>query len=54
MNVRHPMGDLHSFSVKNIFYNKNEHKAFLFSRGDLIDNPKIKYCLSVKYYQGGL
>ena len=30
MNVRHPMGVLYLFSIKNIFYEKNELKLFLF------------------------
>ena len=28
MNIRHPMGVLHSFSIKNIFYNKMDVKDF--------------------------
>ena len=31
MNVRHPMSVLHSFSIINIFYDKTDFKAFLFS-----------------------
>ena len=31
MNVRHPMGVLHSFFIKNIFYDKMDLKSFLFS-----------------------
>ena len=31
MNVRHPMGVLHSFSIKNIFFDKMDLKTFLFS-----------------------
>ena len=30
MNVRHPESVLHSFSIKNIFYDKNELKGFSF------------------------
>ena len=30
MNVRHPMGVLHSFSIKNIFYDKMEVRLFYF------------------------
>ena len=34
MNLRHPSeGFLHSFSIKNIFYDKNELMAFLFGCG---------------------
>ena len=29
MNVRHSMDVLHSFSIKNIFYDKMDLKAFL-------------------------
>ena len=28
MNVRHPMGVLHSFSIKNIFYDKMDLRLF--------------------------
>ena len=31
MNVRHPQGVLHSYSIKNMFYDKIDLKAFLFS-----------------------
>ena len=30
MNVRHPMGVLHSFSIKNIFYDKIDLRLFYF------------------------
>ena len=30
MNVRHPMGALHSFSIKNIFYDKMDLRLFYF------------------------
>ena len=30
MNVRHPMGVLHSFSIKNIFYDEIELRLFYF------------------------
>ena len=30
MNVRHPMGVLHSFSIKNIFYDKMDLMLFYF------------------------
>ena len=30
MNLRHPMGVLHSFSIKNIFYNKMDFVLFIF------------------------
>ena len=30
MNVRHPMGVLHSFSIKNIFYDKMDLRHFYF------------------------
>ena len=30
MNVSHPMGILHSFSVKNIFYDKMYFRLFYF------------------------
>ena len=29
MNVRHPMGVLHSFSIKNIFYDKRTYDFFI-------------------------
>ena len=37
MNVRYPYGVLHPFSIKNIFYDKMNLKAFLFSCDDLIN-----------------
>ena len=30
MNARHPMGVLHSFSIKNIFYDKSNLRLFYF------------------------
>ena len=30
MNVRHPMGVVHSFSIKNIFYDKIDLRLFYF------------------------
>ena len=30
MNVRHPKGALHSFSIKNIFYDKIDFRPFYF------------------------
>ena len=30
MNVRHAIGDLHSFSIKNIFYDKMDLRLFYF------------------------
>ena len=30
MNVKHPMGVLHSFSIKNIFYDKMDFRLFYF------------------------
>ena len=30
MNVRHPQGVLHSFSIKNIFYDKMDARFFYF------------------------
>ena len=30
MNARHPMGVLHSFSIKNIFYDKMDLRLFYF------------------------
>ena len=30
MNIRHPMGLVHSFSIKNIFYDKIDSKLFYF------------------------
>ena len=30
MNVRYPMGVLHSFSIKNIFYDKMDFRLFYF------------------------
>ena len=34
MNVRHPMGVIHSFSIKNIFYDRMDLRP-LFSYDDL-------------------
>ena len=34
MNVRHATGAFHSFSIKNIFYDKMELRLFLFSAED--------------------
>ena len=34
MNVRHPVGVKHSFSIKNIFYDKMDLRPFLFSSDD--------------------
>ena len=31
MNVRHPMGVLHSFSIKDIFYDKMDLRLFYFN-----------------------
>ena len=39
MNVRHPMGVLHSFSIKNVSTIKRI-KAFLFSCDKLFNNAK--------------
>ena len=36
MNVRHPEGVLHSFSIKNISYDKMDLRLFLFSCGNMI------------------
>ena len=30
MNVRHPMGAFHTFSIKNIFYDKMDFRLFHF------------------------
>ena len=30
MNVRHPMGVLHSFSIKNIYYDEMDLRLFYF------------------------
>ena len=35
MNVRHPMFVLHSFSIKNIFYDKMNLRVFLFPCDDV-------------------
>ena len=35
MNVRHPMGVIHSFSIRNIFYDRMDLRPFLFSYDDL-------------------
>ena len=32
MNVRHPMGTLHLFSIKNIFYDKMNLRLFYFDK----------------------
>ena len=31
MNIRHPMGALHSFTIKNIFYYKMDLRLFYFN-----------------------
>ena len=35
MTVRYPTGVLHSFFIKNLFYNKMNFKVFLFSCDDI-------------------
>ena len=35
MSIRHPMGVLHSFSIKNIFYDTMNLKTFLFWCDDI-------------------
>ena len=42
MNVKHPLGVLHSFSIKNIFHDKIDFKAFLFSCGKILINNYSK------------
>ena len=37
MNVRHPMGVLHSFSIKNIFYDTIDLRLFYFGVVILLD-----------------
>ena len=37
MNVRHPMGVLHSFSIKNIFYDTIDLRLFYFDVVILLD-----------------
>ena len=44
MNVRHPMGVLHSFSIKKIFYDKMDSRLFYF---DLAKSAK-KSILNLK------
>ena len=41
MNVIHPKGVLHSFSIKNIFYDQIDVRLFLFSYNIL---PIISFC----------
>ena len=43
MNVRHPKGALHSFSIKNIFYDKIDFRPFYFHVKiyGLIGQPQI-------------
>ena len=44
MNARHPVGTLHSFSIKNIFYGKMDLRFFYF---DVTIYTKIpKHCSS--------
>ena len=48
MNTRHPMGTLHLFSIKNIFYDKMDLKHFLFSCGKIrffIVNWEMKFSI---------
>ena len=42
MNVRHPMGVLHSFSIKNIFYDKMDVRLVNFHVTIHILRKKIK------------
>ena len=37
MNVRHPMGVLHSFSIKNIFCDKMDLRLFYFDVANYIN-----------------
>ena len=61
MNVRHPMGVLHSFSIKNIFYGKMDLRLFYFnmtiykhchnSRAENDFNMKFgsqRFCIAIK------
>ena len=41
MDVRHPMGVLHSCSIKNIFHDKMDVKALLFSCVTIRINERI-------------
>ena len=43
MNVRHPMGVLHSFSTKNIFYDKIDLRFFLVSCDDMISDENFQF-----------
>ena len=43
MKVRHPMGVLHSFSIKNIFYVKMDLRLFYF------DVAKLRNLFSLLY-----
>ena len=50
MNVRHPMGVLHSFSIKNIFYDKMDLWLFYFhvmkcEKQNLEKIPRTKFLL---------
>ena len=45
MNVRHPTGVLHSFSIKNIIYDKMDLTAFLFLCDDL--GPCLTFVIEI-------
>ena len=43
MNVRNPMGVLHSFSIKNIFYDKMDVRLFYFDVAKCFNFFKPEY-----------
>ena len=44
MNVRHPMGVLHSFSIKNIFYDKMDVRLFYFRVTIYLEDANYFFC----------
>ena len=49
MNVRHTMGVLHSFSIKNIFYDKIELRLFHFRKTICMSET---YARTMHFYAG--
>ena len=54
MNVRHSLGVLHSFSIKNVFYDKLDLKGFLCSCGDVVITISFSTEKSEQYESGAV
>ena len=58
MNVRHPMGVLHSLSIKNVFYDKMDIRLFNFLKirklrnSDIISKKMLE--ISFKFEMDGI